>query len=118
MKAFIGKLMAVVMFAGVVFAAADGYGMDSKQRLAIIKGLKIKGIVAENSKGFLEFKTADKSAAAVVDEENAERSKAYADVAKTTKASIADVGAQRAAQIAKEEGKGAGVQDAKGAGKK
>ena len=115
MKAFVGKLMALVMFAGFVFVAADGYGMDGNQRLAIIKGLKIKGIVGENNKGLLEFKTADKSAAAIVDEENSERSKAYADVAKKTGAAGADVGAQRAAQIAQGEAKGVWIQDAKGA---
>ncbi len=115
MKAFIGKLLALVMFAGLVFVAVDGYGMDSKQRLAIIKGLKIKGIVGENNKGLLEFKTGDKSAAAVVNEENAERTKAYADVAKKTGAAVADVGAQRATQISKEESSGVWIQDAKGA---
>lgn len=115
MNAFIGKLMALLMFAGLVFVAADGYGMDSKQRLAIIKGLKLKGIVGENNKGLLEFKAGDKSAAAVVNEENAERTKAYADVAKKTGASAAAVGAQRADQIAKEESSGVWIQDAKGA---
>jgi uncharacterized protein YdbL (DUF1318 family) len=116
MNSFIGKMMALVMFAGLVFVAADGYGMDSKDRLAIIKGLKIKGIVGENNKGLLEFRTGDKSAAAVVTEENTERSKAYADVAKKTGAgaSAADVGAQRAAQLAQGEAKGVWVQDAKG----
>ncbi|MFA6293741.1 MAG: DUF1318 domain-containing protein [Victivallales bacterium] len=106
MNAFVGKLMALLMFAGLVFIAVDGYGMDSKERLAIIKALKNKGIVGENSKGLLEFKTGDKSAAAVVNEENSERAKAYADVAKKTGASAAAVGEQRAAQIAKEEGAG------------
>lgn len=115
MNAFVGKLMALVMFAGLVFVAADGYGMDSKQRLAIIKGLKIKGTVGENNKGLLEFKTGDKSAAAVVNEENAERSKTYADVAKKTGVSAEDVGEQRAVQIAKEESAGVWIQDAKGA---
>ena len=115
MNAFIGKMMALVMFAGLIFVAADGYGMDSKQRLAIIKGLKLKGIVGENNKGLLEFKTGDKSAAAVVDEENTERSKTYADVAKKTGASASDVGEQRAAQLAKEEAAGVWIQDAKGA---
>lgn len=115
MNAFIGKLMALVMFAGMVFVAADAYAMDGKQRLAIIKGLKIKGIVGENNKGLLEFKTSDQSAAAVVSEENSERLKTYADVAKKTGATASDVGAQRAAQIAKEESAGVWIQDAKGA---
>ncbi len=115
MNAFVGKLMALVMFAGLVFVAADGYGMDSKQRLAIIKGLKIKGTVGENNKGLLEFKTGDKSAAAVVNEENAERSKTYADVAKKTGASVAEVGAQRSEQIEQGEASGVWIQDAKGA---
>ncbi|MFA6567823.1 MAG: DUF1318 domain-containing protein [Victivallales bacterium] len=114
MNAFIGKLMALVMFAGLVFIAADGYGMDGIQRLAIIKGLKIKGIVGENNKGLLEFRTGDKSAAAVVDEENADRSKKYADIAKKTGVSVADVGVQRAAQIAQVEVSGVLIQDAKG----
>ncbi|OGV36910.1 MAG: hypothetical protein A2X48_15910 [Lentisphaerae bacterium GWF2_49_21] len=113
-----GKLVFILMLAGFAFYAADGFGMDSKQRLAIIKGLKIKGIVGENNKGLLEFRTADKSAAAVVDEENAERTKAYSEIAKKTKVEVADVGAQRAAQIAKEESAGVWLQDAEGKWKK
>ena len=115
MNAFIGKLMALVMLAGFIFVATNGYGMDSSDRLKIIKGLKIKGIVGENNKGLLEFKTGDKSAAAVVNEENAERTKAYADVAKKTGASVAEVGAQRSEQIEQGEASGVWIQDAKGA---
>ncbi len=118
MRTLIGKLFFLLMLAGFVFYVSDSFGMDSKQRLAIIKGLKIKGIVGENNQGLLEFKTADKSAKGVVDEENAERTKAYGDVAKKTGADADTVGAQRAAQIAKEEAAGVWVQDASGTWKK
>jgi hypothetical protein len=112
MRTFIGKMVFLLMLAGIFFYVSDGFGMDAKQRLAIIKGLKIKGIIGENNKGLLEFRTGDKSAQAVVDEENGERSKVYGDVAKKTGTSVAAVGAQRAAQIAKDEAAGAWIQDA------
>ncbi len=117
MRTIVGKLLFILMLAGFAFYAADGFGMDAKQRLAIIKGLKIKGIVGESNQGLLEFRAADKSAKAVVDEENAERSRVYADVAKKTGVTVAVVGAQRAAQIAKEESAGVWIQDAAGSWK-
>ncbi len=114
MRTLTGKLLFVLALLGFAFYSSYGYGMDSKQRLAIIKGLKLNGAVGENNKGFLEFRTDDKKAAAVVDEENAERKKAYAEIAKKTGTSVDAVGAQRAAQIAKEESAGVWVQDAEG----
>ncbi|HCE43335.1 MAG TPA: DUF1318 domain-containing protein [Lentisphaeria bacterium] len=118
MRTFIGKMVFLLMLAGFFFYASDGFGMDAKQRLAIVKGLKLKGIVGESNKGLLEFKTGDKSAQAVVDEENAERSKVYGDVAKKNGTSVAVVGAQRAAQISKDESAGVWIQDADGTWKK
>ncbi|MFZ2655889.1 MAG: DUF1318 domain-containing protein [Victivallales bacterium] len=118
MRTFIKKAFFLLMLAGIFFYVADGFGMEAKQRLAIIKGLKLKGIVGENNKGLLEFKTGDKSAQTVVDEENTERGKVYGDVARKNGTSVAAVGAQRAAQIAKEESAGCWIQDADGNWKK
>lgn len=90
------------------------FAMDNVQRLAIIKALKIKGLVGENNKGFLEFRTSDRTAEAVVNEENGERRKAYAEVAQKTGAAPEKVGTQRAVQIANGEPPGVWIQSENG----
>lgn len=103
----ISKLMIfAVLFAGLVLMA---FGMDSAQRLAIIKALKKEGIVGENNKGYLEFK-GEVKAKEVVDEENNVRRRAYEEIAKQTNVSVEQVGVQRAAQIASESPAGTMIQ--------
>jgi uncharacterized protein YdbL (DUF1318 family) len=66
-------------------------------------------VVGENNKGYLEFKGAPK-AKEVVDEENGVRRKAYEAVAASTKVSVDQVSAQRAAQLAAESPAGTWIQ--------
>jgi len=79
------------------------------QRLAIIKALKMEGIVGENNKGLLEFRGPVK-AKEIVDEENSIRLKAYKAVAEKNNVSVQDVGAQRAVQLASESPSGTWIQ--------
>lgn len=110
MNRIVKSLVIMLTLAGLFGVAINGYSMDAKQRLAIIKGLKLKGIVGENNQGLLEFRTGDRTASAIVDEENSERTKAYAEIAKNTGVSVSAVGAQRANQIAQEESAGVWIQ--------
>ncbi len=110
MNRIIRNIFITLALFGIFSLTVDSYSMNVKQRIAIIKGLKLKGIVGENNKGLLEFRTPDKSASDVVNEENSERSKAYAQIAKNTGVSVSTVGAQRAATIAMEESSGVWIQ--------
>ncbi len=109
MKATFWKVAFVSVFAIFFVAVWPMAGMDAGKRLAIIKALKIEGVVGENNKGYLEFKGAPK-AKEVVDEENSVRKKAYEAVAASTKVSVGQVSAQRAAQLASESPAGTWIQ--------
>jgi uncharacterized protein len=108
-------LISVVFY---LFFSITGYAMDGNQRLAIIKALKLKGIVGENNKGYLEFRSGDTQALDVVNEENSVRSKVYEDIAKSSGVSVETVGSQRASQIAAGEVSGVWIQDIAGNWKK
>lgn len=114
MKNKFWKMIIPLLFLSVFVIAFNTMGMDSTQRLAIIKGLKLKGIVGENNKGMLEFRSGDKKAEAVVEEENSNRLKIYKETAQKSGLSVDAVGAQRAAQIAKEESSEVWLQDENG----
>ena len=92
-------LVSTAVVALFLFGTANAKVLGLKQRMAIIKALKIKGIVGENNKGFLEFR-GKKRAAKVVAQENADRRKTYEDIAKKQGVSVEEVGRQRAIQIA------------------
>ncbi len=62
-----------------------------KQRAPLIKQLKVKGIVGENSKGYLEFVGASREQAAQVAAENADRKLTYQYVARKEQTSLAVV---------------------------
>jgi uncharacterized protein YdbL (DUF1318 family) len=100
------------LFCGMSNLHAQG-GMDLKQRTAIIKGLKVKGIVGENNQGYLEFRGA-KTAEAVVEAENAHRRQAYREIAEKQGASTEEVGRQRAIQLAESASSGEWIQKADG----
>ncbi len=90
------------------------YNVFAGDRVAIIKGLKLKGLIGENNKGLLEFRTADRAAEGIVNEENAERSRVYSEIGQKSGVSSENVGKQRAAQIAGEEPGGVWIQNADG----
>lgn len=118
MKGFIGRfaILAVVSAFFLTFADNVGAQMAEKDRVAIIKALKIKGTVGENSDGYLEFK-GEKQASEVVEEENNIRRKAYESIAAQTNATAQKVGQQRAAQLAEESPKGTWIKSANGSWK-
>ena len=87
-------------------ASAAGTKMGEKDRLAIVKALKNKGNVGENSKGLLEFRNDDKKAEEVIKEENSARLAKYKDIAEKTGTTPEKVGEQRANQILQEDPSG------------
>ena len=108
------KTLSLISILFCFIFSMNSFAMDAKQRLAIIKGLKLKGIVGENNKGYLEFRSGDTQAQAVVNEENGERSRVYEEIAGKSGASTDSVGEQRASQIASSEASGVWIQDANG----
>ena len=108
------KIIQLISLFTCLSLAFHSFAMDPGQRLAIIKALKLKGLVGENNKGFLEFRTNDKTAEPVVNEENSERAKAYQEVARKTGADAEKVGTQRSVQIASGEPGGVWIQEQNG----
>src|SRR5687767_10972769 len=86
-----------------------------EQRLSQIDGLKAKGVIGENNRGFVEVRSQDDATAAgVVAEENKDRETVYAAIARETGATPDAVGKARAKRIASNSNAGVWVQDEAG----
>ena len=84
-------------------------------RLEAIDALKQEGKIGENNRGLLEPRRAlPRPQEALVREENEDRTLVYSVIAERTDKTVAEVGRQRAAQIAKRSQPGVWLQDAKG----
>lgn len=68
-------------------------------RLPEINALKDQGFIGENNKGYLEYRTDNKPAFALVQDENADRTIVYTAIGKSQGASPALVGERRANMI-------------------
>ncbi len=97
---------------------AGGIKDRMKARLPVINELKSQGLIGENNKGFLEFRSGKKPQADVIKAENQDRREVYKAIAKRQNTSPEFVGQARAAQIADKEPSGFWVQDPGGAWKK
>jgi uncharacterized protein YdbL (DUF1318 family) len=97
-----------------VTAFADDIKARMKNRLPVIKELKIEGIVGEDNKGYLQFVGANKAKADVVTAENKDRKTVYTAIAKQQGTTAELVGKRRALQIAQKAAPGEWVQDADG----
>jgi uncharacterized protein len=112
LKIAIFSLLTTLLFAGFVFAQDIRTRMI--ERLPAIKELKVKGIIGENNKGYLEFIGEKKEGQDVVADENGDRKKVYDAIARREAVSVEIVGQRRALQIAKVAEKGEWLQDAQG----
>ncbi len=83
-------------------------------RLPTINALKAKGIVGENNRGLLEYRTDQRVQQEVVEAENADRLAVYRAIAKKERVSVDLVGARRARQIAAKAPPGTWLQDERG----
>ena len=93
------------------------FAQDVQQRLAIIRGLKLKGIVGEGNDGLLKFRGKE-VAKEIVTTENGERAKTYAKVAKTQGKTPQEVGKQSAILKAQSAKPGEWIQGTDGSWKK
>lgn len=93
---------------------AAGLQERMKARVPDIVALKTKGIIGENSKGYLEFVGGSREGAAIVEAENADRRQLYTAVAKKTGATAEQVGARAALKWKKNLGKGEYFRNADG----
>lgn len=80
--------------------AAQGIKERMKDRLPAINSLKDSGVIGENNQGYLEFRKDNKKEAALVADENNDREKVYAAIAKQQGVTVELVGSRRALQIA------------------
>ncbi|MGQ3684849.1 MAG: YdbL family protein [Candidatus Loosdrechtia sp.] len=85
-----------------------------EERLPIILELKSKGILGENSRGYLDYVGRHREKEDIVRAENQDREKVYTTIAQKERVSVEHVGRRRALQIADIARKGDWLQDQDG----
>lgn len=70
------------------------------ERIPAINALKDKGVIGENNRGYLEYRSADKPEQQLVNDENSDRKAVYQSIAQQQKVDAVLVGQRRAKQIA------------------
>ncbi len=101
-KTYMLVIVCLIFTTQFVFAA--GIKERMKARLPVIAGLKAKGIIGENNKGYLGFVTAAKADEAVIAAENKDRKAIYSHFAKqqnTTVDVVEKIQAKRKAEKTK-----------------
>ena len=81
-------------------ALADPIKDRMKSRIPAINGLKSKGVIGENNKGYLQYLGKQQPEKGVVNGENQDRKKVYSMIAKKQGVSAELVGQRRAKKIA------------------
>jgi hypothetical protein len=107
---------AMFMLVCLLATSASGAGIKErmKERLPVIVSLKSQGVIGENNKGFLEYRTSRRPQETVVNAENKDRSLVYAAIARKQNVSPVIVGQRRALQIARKADPGEWLQDPSG----
>lgn len=95
-------------------AAADSVKDRMLARIPAINALKDKGLIGENNRGFLEYRTGEKPQQDMVNAENQDRKTVYQAIAQSQKVDAVLVGQRRANQIAANGVKGHWFQNADG----
>ncbi len=95
-------------------AAADPVKDRMLARIPAINALKDKGLIGENNRGFLEYRTGEKPQQDMVNAENQDRKTVYQAIAQDQKVDAVLVGQRRANQIAAKGDKGHWFQNADG----
>lgn len=99
-----------LIFSVFTLAHSDDIKSRMSQRLPAIIALKDKGIIGEDSSGYLAYVTASSEGQDIVNAENADRKAVYQMIAQKTGSTADSVGKQRAAQIAQNETAGHYIQ--------
>ena len=93
-------LITVLILLGAVNCSAESIKDRMVARIPAINNLKSQGLIGENNKGFLEYRTSQKVQQDVVQGENQDRQAVYGAIAKKNGADPVLVGQRRAKQIA------------------
>ncbi len=96
---FVIAVVLTTLFCSTLNGQAASVKERMLARIPAINALKDKGIIGENNKGFLEFRTGDKSQQQLISDENKDRGSVYAAIASKEKVDAALVGQRRAKQI-------------------
>lgn len=111
------RMMSVVVLVGVCLWVAQGVSVaqdikeQMKARLPAIVDLRDRGIVGENNKGYLEYRSEAREQQEVVAAENRDRKQVYGAIAAQQGTTEQLVGERRAAQIAEKAAPGHWIQD-------
>lgn len=102
-----------ICFIGASSAFAEDIKERMLKRVPLINSLKVKGIVGENNRGYLEFR-GSREQAEVVETENNDRKTVYSQIAQQQGTGVEVVEKHRAAQIEQRAAPGEWLQDAGG----
>lgn len=112
------KITVSLFLSGLLFLCVSAYAQDiktrMKDRLPVIKALKMRGIVGENNRGYLQFPGDKREKEDVVAAENQDRKTVYSAIAKQQNTTVEVVEKHRAAQIETKAEPGEWLQDANG----
>lgn len=112
------KITVSLFLSGLLFLCVSAYAQDiktrMKDRLPVIKALKMQGIVGENNRGYLQFLGDKREKEDVVAAENQDRKTVYSAIAKQQNTTVEVVEKHRAAQIETKAEPGEWLQDANG----
>ncbi len=97
-----------------VFAGDENIKTRMLERRSDIRELKTKGIIGENSKGYLEFRGSNREEEDVVEAENKDRKTIYSAIAKQQGTTAELVGKRRAIQLGKKADPGDWLRDESG----
>jgi uncharacterized protein YdbL (DUF1318 family) len=113
----------LTLLTSLAILAASGTGVSTfaedikarfAKRLPVIVNLKIKGLVGENNRGYLQFVGKKKEKEEIVNAENKDRRTLYSTIAKNRGVSVEVVEGNGAIQNAKKAKPGYWLQDANG----
>ncbi|HPA14557.1 MAG TPA: YdbL family protein [Desulfobacterales bacterium] len=112
------KITVSLFLSGLLFLCVSAYAQDiktrMKDRLPVIKALKMQGIIGENNRGYLQFPGDKREKEDVVAAENQDRKTVYSAIAKQQNTTVEVVEKHRAAQIETKAEPGEWLQDANG----
>jgi uncharacterized protein YdbL (DUF1318 family) len=111
-KIIVLLIVSLIVSSQYVFAA--GIKERMKQRLPVIKGLKAKGIIGEDNKGYLGFVSGNKVQQDVIAAENKDRKLIYNHIAKQQNTTIDTVEKKQAKRKADKAKSGQFFQNGKG----
>lgn len=96
-------LAIAVLLTAFLFTGLNAQAASVKERMLArvpaINSLKDKGLVGENNRGYLEYRTDAKPEQKMISDENNDRKAVYADIAGKQNVDITLVGQRRANQI-------------------